>query len=450
MSVLILGAGLVVEPLVRFLSQGYRVTLASRTLANVKKITDKYPQSVAVECDVQNRDLLDRLVSEHDVVISMLPYIHHKIPFRLALDHGKHFLSTSYTQDHMLESIDEVIAKNIVVVNEAGIYPGCETASIMNVVDELKEQGYKVESLTTFCGGVPSPSANTNPFGYKFSWAPRGVLLAERNGATYLEDGEVKTYETRKELLDHTFWEDFGGDIGKLEGIANRDSIKFLKLYGIEDCKTFVRGSLRYPGWSDIIRFYHDNNLLDICEDRSIIGKTYREILSEKLGCDLMDIEGVLKHKYSQHVVDAVNFLDLCNPELVVPDNLEQTTLLDAMTYAMNRVMQYKDGEKDMIAMVHRFTAVNSDGQRRQVVTKAVFYGNENGTAMENTVSLPVAVVADLILSGKYTEPGVHILNKPELYEPVLDTLSEYGYDFLNMGMSEYGYIFPKDGLVSV
>lgn len=430
MSVLILGAGLVVEPLIRFLTKKYQVTLASRTLKNIEKITNKYPNSTAVECDVKNGELLENLISSHDITISMLPYIYHKIPFQLCVSHCKHFLSTSYTQDHMLEHDNEIKSKNLIVVNEAGLYPGCETASIMEVRDSLANTGYKVESLTTFCGGVPAPDANTNPFGYKFSWAPRGVLLAERNGATYLQDGEIKSYSTRQEVMEHTFWENLGGNIGMLEGIANRDSIKFIKLYGIEGCKTFVRGSLRYPGWTNIIKFFYDLDLLNITEDKSLVGLSYLNLLADRIGCNENEVETHIAEYYDDYVNNAVKHLDLLNPEHTIPGDMDQITVLDAMAHRMNQCMQYKQGERDMIPMVHRFIAVHQDGSRKEVVSKGVFYGDENGTAMENTVSLPVAVVADLILSGEFTEPGVHILNKRELYLPVLAALREHGYNF--------------------
>ena len=435
MSVLVLGAGLVTAPLIRYLSDNnYLVTLASRTLDNALKITRNYKNAIAEKCDVtKDQDLLENLVEHHDITISMLPYIYHKIPFDLCLKFKKHFLSTSYTQDHMIERKDEILKKNIIVVNESGIFPGLETASIMKVIDELHHDGYTITSLISSCGGIPTPEANTNPFGYKFSWAPRGVLLAERNGATYIKNGVIEEYPTRAEVLNHTFWEDFGENIGKLEGIANRDSLKFIDLYNIKGVQTFIRATLRYPGWTDIIKFFHQLDLLSIEPNPNIIGKSYAEIIANKLNVSVNNLRSfMVSNNYNKHVIDALDFLGLFDDSLKIPENLEQSTLLDALAHRMKELMQYASGEKDMLPMIHRFIAVKNDNpiNIKNVISKAIFYGNDNGTAMENTVSLPVAIVAKLILDNKFTTTGLHILNKKELYEPILSELETYGYSY--------------------
>lgn len=428
MSVLVLGSGLVAKPVVDYLSKKYQVTLASRTLSKIEAITKDYANATPVQCDAEkDTEMLEILVQEHTIIISMLPYIHHKIPFDMCLKYRKHFLTTSYTQDHMKEQGDEIKDKGIIVVNEAGVMPGLTEASAKQRIDHHHSLGRKINSFKTYCGGLPSLEANDNPFGYKFSWAPRGVLLAERNGATYLDEGVVYDPKTRVEVFDRS--EPVTTKVGLLEGIANRDSIKFIPLYGIPEANTVIRGTLRFYGWSDIMRFFHKYDLLSIDEVPILVGQSYLDLLANRMIVAPEEVESTVREQECGRVYDALKFLDLFNPDVKIPGTLESATTLDAIAVRMSDCMGYKPGERDMIPMIHEFEVWDGPIIIHEKM-EAVFYGDGTTTAMEMTVGTPVAVVADLILSGKFTKSGLHILNIPELYEPVMEYMTSIGYGF--------------------
>ena len=44
----------------------------------------------------------------------------------------------------------------------------------------------------------------------------------------------------------------------KLETYPNRDSTVFMDRFGMTDCHTFIRGTLRFSGFSYIIAAFHD------------------------------------------------------------------------------------------------------------------------------------------------------------------------------------------------
>jgi len=438
MSVVIFGAGLVTRPLVKYLCEKhFKVTVASRTLSNAMELVVGCDPSIAraVQCDVtKDTELANELIQQNDVTISMLPYKYHKQLFMVCLEHKKHFLTTSYTQDFMYEYEKQIVESNMIVVNEAGLYPGLETASIMKIVDAVHKDKGKIESLTTYCGGLPTPESNTNPLGYKFSWAPRGVLLAERNPATYLEHGEVVTLPTRQLVLDNKKAIHVQELDTIFEGIANRDSLKFLKLYDIDtEAKTFIRGTLRYAGWSEIVSFFHSVDMFETDIDETLTNTmTYAQLLCYILSLDDTDmLPKYIECNYGKHIDNVLRFLGFYDEtQYLITTKIDELTRLDVLAALMKTKMCYTKGEHDMIPIVNQFVALYPNGTKSEITQSAVFYGNDQGTAMENTVSLPVAVVAELILTKQFATAGLHILNKQELYEPVLDLLVDKGYEF--------------------
>ena len=71
------------------------------------------------------------------------------------------------------------------MVNEVGVDPGIDHMLAMKLFHELEENGKKIKSFVSFCGGLPAPEASNNALGYKFSWSPRGVLLNTVSGKNF-------------------------------------------------------------------------------------------------------------------------------------------------------------------------------------------------------------------------------------------------------------------------
>lgn len=118
--------------------------------------------------------------------------------------------------------------------------------SAKKIIDAVHKAGGKIVSFTSYCGGLPAPEDNNNPFGYKFSWAPRGVLLASRNSATFLEDGK-DVFIDGKDLFDNYKIFKIEG-LGSFEGYPNRNSKQYIDIYDIPETKTIIRGTFRNIG----------------------------------------------------------------------------------------------------------------------------------------------------------------------------------------------------------
>jgi len=279
-QILVLGAGFVARPLVAYLleQESVEITVASRTLFKAENLVGGHPRGKAVQLDVEAASALDTLVSQSNVVISLLPWVHHLEVAKLCLAHGKHLVTTSYVKPEM-EALDaEARAKGLLFLNEIGLDPGIDHMAAMRVMDEIRNTGGTVESFYSYCGGLPAPEHNTNPLGYKFSWSPTGVLLAAGNEGRYLEEGGIIEIPG-SELFTHYWFVRVPG-AGVYEAYVNRDALPYLEIYGIPEARSMYRGTLRNIGHCETWHLFKRMGLLDRDRTFDFSRFTPREVMA--------------------------------------------------------------------------------------------------------------------------------------------------------------------------
>jgi saccharopine dehydrogenase-like NADP-dependent oxidoreductase len=424
--VLILGAGLVSKPIVDYLlsKEGMEVTVASRTVSKAEKLVGDHPRGQALPLDVQNVGEVDDLVAAHDLTVSLVPYAFHVQVARLCMKHKKNMITTSYISPEMRALDPEARDAGILVLNELGLDPGIDHMSAMKIIHDVERRGGKVVSFKSYCGGLPAPEANTNPWGYKFSWSPRGVLLASRNSARYLWDGEVTETPAEKLFEDnHMVKVDPMGDF---EAYPNRNSTQYIELYGLQEAHTMFRGTLRNPGWCSLMQRVVKLGLLDL-EERDTAGMTYRGLMASLAGCDADSDVAAETASYLGLAPDSPEIQKLSWAGLFEdrPIGVDQISPLDALLNILLEKIELGPQERDMIVLHHDFVA-EVDGGKEKITSTMVDYGIPGGdTAVSRTVSLPAAVGTDLILQGRISLTGVHMPNLAEIYDPVLDELEK-------------------------
>ncbi len=248
-DILILGAGFVAGPFVRYFLErdAVRVRVGDLEPDKAAALVGNHPRASSFGLDLRDEAGLDREVAAADLVVSLVPYAFHVTVAKACLRRGKHMVTTSYVSDAMRALDAEARRAGVAILNEVGLDPGIDHMEAMRLIHDIQAEGGRVEGFTSYCGGLPAPEANTNPFGYKFSWSPRGVLLAGTNEARYLKDGrEVRI--PGQDLFDHYEVVTVPG-LGIFEGYPNRNSLPYLELYGIPGARTMFRGTFRYPGW---------------------------------------------------------------------------------------------------------------------------------------------------------------------------------------------------------
>ena len=250
-------------------------------LKKAQMIVEAHPRGEALRLDLRDKASLKKEIRESDVVVSLVPYAFHPFIAKLCIQLRKNMVTTSYAGETM-KSLDEEARKAaIVILNEVGLDPGIDHMEAARIIHEVKARGERILGFMSYCGGLPAPESNTNPFGYKFSWSPRGVLLAGKSAARYLKDGQ-EVFVPAGSLFSHPAMISIEG-LGEFEGYPNRDSLPYIELYGIPHTRTLFRGTLRYPGWCKTLEKISQLGLLDQAE-KDLKGLTYREFMKIQLG----------------------------------------------------------------------------------------------------------------------------------------------------------------------
>ena len=428
-KVLVLGAGLVTRPLVRYLldQPDFRLTVASRTVSKADALVAGHSGGRTMTLLADETDKLARLVSEHDLAISLLPAPLHPVVAELCIKHKKHMVTTSYVSPAMQALDARARQAGVTVLNEIGVDPGLDHMSAMRIIDDVRERGGQVVSFKSYCGGLPAPECNDNPFGYKFSWSPRSVCTAGKNPGRFRENGK-QVDVPGPELFTCVHPVEVEG-IGQLEAYPNRDSLGYIGLYGLEGIETMFRGTFRYQGWCDCLKKVVDLGMLDETPTTYPPGTTFAQWIaglmkkapSENLRKDLAAHLGL---DVSSDVFDRFEWLGLLSDD-PLPITGVETTPLDILAARMDRKMKYAPGERDMIVLCHYFAARFPSGGEERITSTLIDYGQPDGdSSMARTVSLPAAIGAALILTGRIDLPGVHVPVEKAIYGPVLDELA--------------------------
>ena len=431
-KVLILGAGLVARPLVRYLldQPGFQVEVASRTVSKAEKLIEGHPRGIAKELNLKSEEALNSEVAGADIAISMVPYAFHPKVAQLCLAHKKPMVTTSYVSEAMGKLDADAKKAGVIFLNELGLDPGIDHMEAMRVIHEIHDAGGKLRSFISFCGGLPAPEANTNPFGYKFSWSPIGVLLAGKNSAEYLLDGK-KVLIPADKLFESYELRTIEG-LGTFEGYPNRNSVPYAKLYGVPEAKTMLRGTLRNLGWCETIRTLVRLGALDQAE-KDWTGMTYAGLTRKLLGTRGKDLRKVIAARLGLHpglaIFRRLEWLGLFSEE---PLSIRKGSALDILGARMIDKLSMAPGERDMIILQHEFVASYPGNRKEKIISTLVDYGIPNGdSSMARTVGLPAAIGTRLILEGRIQAKGVHIPVLPDIYKPILAELKNLGIAFM-------------------
>ena len=447
-TILIIGAGRSASSLIQYLlnksvKENLHLVIGDLSLALAQKKTNNHPNATAISLDIFDEDQRKKAIQIADIVISMLPaHLHIEIAKDCVI-YKKHLVTASYVSDAMKELDAAAKENNLIFMNEIGLDPGVDHMSAMKVIDEIKDKGGKMLLFESFCGGLVAPESDTNLWNYKFTWAPRNVVLAGQGGvAKFIQEGAYK-YIPYCNLFRRTEFLDVEG-YGRFEGYSNRDSLKYRSVYGLDDVLTLYRGTIRKVGFSKAWNMFVQLGMTDdsyVMENSEKM--SYRTFVNSFLPyhpTDSVEIKTRLILKIDQDDImwDKLLELDLFNPNKKV--GLKNATPAQILEKILTDSWTLQPEDKDMIVMYHKF-GYELNGKKEQIDSKMVCIGDDQTyTAMAKTVGLPVAMVTLLILNGKIKTPGVQLPIRKEVYKPILKELEEYGVVFKEQSMPYFGY----------
>lgn len=447
-TILIVGAGRSASVLIQYLlnkseAEDLHLIIADLSLALAEKKINKHPNATAIALNIFDETERRTAIEKADIVISMLPAHLHIEVAKDCIVYKKHLVTASYISDAM-QGLDEAAKANgLIFMNEIGLDPGIDHMSAMKVIDGIREKGGKILLFESFCGGLVAPESDNNLWNYKFTWAPRNVVLAGQGGsAKFIQEGTYK-YIPYVNLFRRTEFLEVEG-YGKFEAYSNRDSLKYRSVYGLDDALTLYRGTIRRVGFSKAWNMFvqlgmtDDSYVMENSENMS-----YREFVNSFLPyhpTDSVEIKMRLILKIDQDDImwDKLVELDLFNRNKKV--GLKDATPAQILEKILSDSWTLQPDDKDMIVMYHKFGYV-LNGEEKQIDSKMVCIGEDQTyTAMAKTVGLPVAMATLLILNGKITTPGVQLPIRKEVYLPILKELEEYGVLFNEQQKPYVGY----------
>ncbi len=447
-KILVIGAGRSSSSLIKYLLDKSTVENLQIIVADVFKQTaeekiQNHKNGVAIALDVfDNRSRTDA-IKNADIVISMLPPSMH---FEVAKDcvvYKKNMVSASYISTEMKSLDEEVKKQGLVFMNEIGVDPGIDHMSAMQVIDRIRVNGAKMLLFESFTGGLVAPESDSNLWNYKFTWSPRNVVIAGQGGAAkFIQEGKYK-YIPYHKLFRRTEFLNIVGS-GKFEAYANRDSLKYIKEYGLDDILTMYRGTMRRVGFS---RAWNLFVRLGMTDDSYVMEgsaeMSYRDFTNSFLAYNPNDsvelkLRSYLKIEQDDIIWDKLLELDIFNPTKKI--GLKDATPAQILEKILMDSWSLQEDDKDMIVMQHKF-GYEYKGERRQIESSMVVIGEDQTyTAMAKTVGLPVGIATLLILNKKITTPGVQMPITKEVYEPILEELKEQGIIFNEIKVPYLGY----------
>lgn len=423
-SVLILGSGMVARPIIQYLlRKGFRVTVASNTPDRTEMMINGHANGKNVLWSAEDELLLCRLVSEHYIIVSLMPFAFHVMVAKHCLKHGKNMVTTSYVKPEMQELDAEAKAKGIIILNELGLDPGIDHMSAMRIIDHVHDKGGKIIAFYSICGALPAPESADNPFKYKFSWSPKGVIMAGNNDAVYLKAGKEVEIPT-KDLFKNPGITEFPG-AGTLEIYPNRDSISYVDIYGIPETETIMRGTFRMQGWCSIMDHMKLLNLFSY-EKFDFSGLTYAGFMAKLIGSATSEniksqVADFLKIETSNIVINALEWLGLFDEK---PMNRSEHSAFEISSDLMIEKMMIRPQERDMVVLQHTFLAQYPDGSKEVIRSRMLDFGTPGeDTSVARTVALPAAIGVEMILEKQITITGVHRPVHKNIYQPILNRL---------------------------
>lgn len=446
-NILIIGAGLSTYNLVEYLktqaaNRNWKIVIADKSLETALARANSHPNVSAVALDVSNDVQRTKLILDADVVVSMLPAHMHIVVAKDCISQNKHMVTASYISKEMEALNEAAVSAGSIIINEIGLDPGIDHLSAKKVLDKIKSERGKMLIFESFTGGLVAPESDTNPWNYKFTWNPRNVVLAGSGGAVKFKQEGLYKYIPYHQLFRRTEPIYIDG-YGSFEGYANRDSLSYRDVYGLEDIPTIFRGTLRKPGFS---RSWDVFVKLGMTDDSYTIenseNMTHRDFTNTFLAYN-PDDSVELKLKYYLNIpqdsdlMSKLEWLGMFSKKKV---GIKDASPAKILQHILEQKWSLEPEDKDMIVMYHKF-GYEINGEKKMIESSMVTKGNsQQDTAMARTVGLPVAIAVKQILTGNIRTAGVQIPISKEIYGPMLEELEEFGIKFIEKEIEYKGY----------
>lgn len=430
--ILIIGAGRSSTALINYALNkseelGWAVTVADADPAAAAAKVNNHPRGNTAWLDVTKTNDRRELIGRADIVVSLLPAHLHIEVAQDCIRLKKHLVTASYVSQELYRLGDEARNRELIFMGEMGLDPGIDHMTAMQRITAIRNLGGEITAFRSFTGGLIAPESNSNPWGYKFTWNPRNVVLAGQGTAQYLHNNKLKFLPYQR--VFNRKWEVHIDGVGDFEAYANRDSLLYREQYGLDDIPTIVRGTLRYPGycdaWGALVQIGLTNADFPILDSEKLTYHELMEALAPSGPGSVKDrIAQMLEIPTDSDIMNRLVWLGLFRKKRIRLRDATPALILERLL--LNK-WKLEPLDKDLIVMQHQ-VEYELDGKKYLDVSNLTMEGMDaQDTAMSRLVGLPMGIFARLISQGQIESKGVHIPTMAEVYEPVLEEMKEYG-----------------------
>lgn len=352
-TAIVLGAGMVGGLMATDLAgePGFEVTIADsrpEALTRAKARAEAAGRSVAtLRVDLGDTTALRRAIEPHDMVLGALASVIGFQTLRTVIEAGKPYCDISFMPEDAID-LDELAKEHgVTAVVDCGVAPGMSNMLAARSVADLD----RAESIEIYVGGLPRE--RRWPFEYKAGFSPSDVIEEYMRPSRIVENGEIVT----RPALSEPELMDFAG-VGTLEAF-NTDGLRSLAYtMGVPNMK---EKTLRYPGHIELMRVFRETGLF---------------------GQEEIEVNGV------------------------------RVRPLDVVSTLMFPKWTYEPDEEDLTVM-RIIVEGERDGRRERHSWDVLeFYDKATrATSMSRTTAFPCTIMARLVASGEFVQPGV---NPPE------------------------------------
>jgi len=440
-QILVIGAGqsapyLIANLLEHAEQEDWSVTVGDLSLDLARKRVGDHPRGAAVHFDVEDSRLRSTQIEKADVVVNMLPPTYQNLVAWDCVNYGRHMVSASYREKEVRHLDRDAKRRGVLLLCEMGLDPGIDHMSAMSLIQRVHSEGGRITAFSSYGSGLPVPYQPHNPLRYVITWNPRNVAMAGSEGAQYMENGRIKIVPYHQ-VFFHTWPVEVDG-MGELEAYPNRDSMSYMQTFGLEHVHTMIRGTLRYPGWSEtwaqVVRLGLPNENLRI---PNLASRSCREVVEMFLPLNISEarveqrIARFLHISPTGRIMENIRWLGLLGNS---PNGCNGNTSAAMLADLLVRRLPLGPDGRDVVVIVHEMDVdFPDDGGRepQRITSTLVAESNVPGfTAMSKAVGLPAAIAVRLILRNELPLTGSFIPTHPSIYEPVLRELNESGLSF--------------------
>ena len=494
-NILLFGAGKSASVLIDYLltnaaQENWKLTLVDANLQAAQSKIGTSPYGEAVSFDINDNNERGKAIQKADIVISLMPPDLHFLIAKDCISNKRNLLTASYVDAQMRSLQSEIENNNLLFLCEMGLDPGIDHMSAKKMIDTICEDGGKISSFHSHCGGLVAPESDNNPWHYKISWNPRNVIMAGKAGSIFKLNNEIKELAYEELFAEKRYVSVPGHEV--LCWYPNRDSLSYISKYGLEECQTFIRTTLRHPdfiyGWKNIIDLHltneekiyetNDKTLAEFFKEhmdkngfsewlgqklheqfdstKSLLAELVNLVELEQKAAEkgieqeeefmIVDDNGDLKNididdlkiNAASTLADKMHDASLTLKQLFYLGMDDEETIInkglcsaaDVLQFTLEKKLALQSEDKDMIIMLHEIEYIKDNITYKSTGTLKLEGQDDIRTAMAKTVGLPLAVATKLILNGTITLKGLHIPIACDIYEPVLKELKPFGIAF--------------------